>query len=263
MIARDVMTKKLLTVDKDQSIEDAMRLMEKHGVSRLLVTETGKVIGIITESDVGKRLASGKERKLKTGHIHVSAAMNKYLRVVYPEEDIREVARQMIAYGISSIVIEEKEKIVGIVTKTDLTRVLLSSKKPIADFYTKNPVLCNVNDRLVHARKMMVENNVHRLLVTDGGKLAGIVTDRDIARGLRTFRQALDKFHHPDLERLMVDYVMSREPVVVKPDTKAGDVVGIMLDRKISGIAVSERPGGYGIITKTDFTRAIADSRLP
>jgi predicted transcriptional regulator len=85
MIAREVMTKELLTVDKDNSIEDAMRLMEKHGVSRLLVSEKGKILGIITESDVGERLASGRERKLKIDHIHVSAGMSRYLRVVYPE----------------------------------------------------------------------------------------------------------------------------------------------------------------------------------
>jgi CBS domain-containing protein len=168
----------------------------------------------------------------------------------------------MIEYGISSIVVEEKEKIVGIVTKTDLAKVLLKSKKTIADFYTRNPILCNVGDRLVHARKMLLENKIHRLLVTDRGELVGILTDRDIARGLRTFRQALDKFRHPDLERLTVEDVMSREPIVLKPNAKIGDVVGIMLSKSISGIAVAG-PDGFGVITKTDFAKAIAVGRLP
>jgi CBS domain-containing protein len=261
MIARDVMKTELLKVDKDSSIEDALRSMEKNGVSRLLVSEKGKVVGIITEGDVAKRLASGKERKLKIDHIHVSAGMEKYLRVVYPEEELREVARQMIEYGISSLAVEDQENIVGIITKTDLVRTLSGSKKKVVDFYTKNPLVCNPADRLVHARKMMVENKVHRLLVTDRGSVVGILTDRDLARGLRTFRRALDKFHHPDLERLTVEHVMSKTPIFVKPETTLGELVGIMLDRKVSGLPVA--CPGHGVITKTDLVRGIADGRLP
>lgn len=261
MIAGDVMKTDLLTVDKDSSIEDALRIMEKHRVSRLLTTEGGRIVGIITEGDVAERLASGRERKIKIDHIHVSAAMEDYLRVVYLEEDLREVARQMIENGISSIVVEDKGRIVGIITKTDLARTLSESKKRVGDFYTKNPLICSVGDRLVHARKTMLENKVHRLIVTEGGMISGIITDRDIARGLRTFRQALDKFHHPDLERLTVEYVMTRNPVTVRPDTTVGDAVKIMLDKGISGLPVV--CPDHGIITKTDFVRAIADGRLP
>lgn len=261
MIAGDVMTKSLLTVDKDRSIEDAMRIMEKHRVSRLLTIEKGKIIGIITESDIAERLASGRERKIKIDHIHVSSGMKKYLRVVYPEEDIKEVARQMIEYGISSIAVEEKEEVVGIITKTDLVRTLLKSRKKVSDFYTRNPAVCNTGDRLVHARKMMLERKVHRIIVMDKGMIVGMVTDRDIARGLRTYRQALDKFHHPDLERLMVEYVMAREPVTVRPETTIGEVVKIMLEKRISGLPVV--CPDYGILTKTDLVRGIADGKLP
>lgn len=261
VIAGDVMKTEMLTVDKDSSIEDALRIMEKNRVSRLLTTEKGRVVGIITEGDVSERLASGRERRIKIDHIHVSAGMEKYLRVVYPEENLREVARQMIEYGISSLVVEDKEKIVGIVTKTDLVRTLSASRKKVKDFYTRNPLVCNPGERLVHARKLMSENKVHRLLVTDRGVIVGIITDRDMARGLRTFRQALDKFHHPDLERLAVEYVMSRSPIFVKPDTTIGELVKIMLDRKVSGLPVA--CPGHGIITKTDLVRGIAEGRLP
>jgi CBS domain-containing protein len=261
MIAREIMTKNLLTVDKDRNIEDAIRIMEKHHVSRLLTTEKGRIIGILAESDITERLASGKERKLKVGHIHISSGMKKYLRVVYPEEDVKEVARQMIEYGISSLAVEEKEEIIGIITKTDLVRVLVTSDKKVGEFYTKNPAICNMGDRLVHARKMMVENKVHRLIVTDKGMIVGMLTDRDIARGLKTYRQALDKFHHPQLEMLTVEQVMSRNPTVVKPETKIGEAVRLMLDKNISGLPVSGPD--YGILTKTDLVRGIAVGKLP
>lgn len=261
MIAREIMSTGLLTVDKDCSIEEAMRNMEKHRVSRLLVTEKGVIIGIIAESDVAERLASGRERKLKIDHIHVSSGMKKYLRMAYSEEDVKEVARQMVDYGISSIVIEDKGKIVGIVTKTDIVRTLEGSEKKIDGFYTKEPAFCNTGDRLVHARKLMLERKVHRLIVTDGGVISGMITDRDMARGLKTFRQALGKYHHPDLELLLVDQVMSRNPVCVKPESTVGEIVKIMIEKRISGVPVV--CPGHGILTKTDLVRAVAEGRLP
>lgn len=261
MIAGDIMTTSLLTVDKDRNIEDAMRIMEKHGVSRLLATEKGRVVGIITESDIAERLASGRERKLKIDHIHVSAGMKKYLRVVYPETDVREVAAEMIKQGISSLVVEDKGVVVGIVTKTDLVRTLSGSKKRIEGFYTRNPVFCNLGDSLVQVRKLMLERGIHRVIVSDKGMIVGMVTDRDMARGLRTYRMALDKFHHPDLGKFTVENVMARDPILVEPKMGVGELVKLMLEKRISGFPVVCE--NYGVITKTDLVRALAEGGLP
>ena len=50
-------------------------------------------------------------------------------------------------------------------------------------------------------------------------------------------------------------------PITVSPDTTIGTAVGIMLEKKISGLPVMEKE--MGIITKTDFVRGIADGKLP
>ncbi|WP_433716016.1 CBS domain-containing protein [Nocardia sp. CA-084685] len=46
----------LLTVDADTEIDAALTLMERHQIRRLLVTEAGKLVGIITEADLSRRL---------------------------------------------------------------------------------------------------------------------------------------------------------------------------------------------------------------
>ncbi len=258
---KDIMKKKLITIDKDQNLGDALRLMDKKDISRLLVTEGDRIIGIITEEDVANRLGTGQERKLKTSHIHVSSAMTRDLKTISIESGMDDTARIMLENRFSSLPVTEDSEIIGLVTKTDLVKSLKKSKKPVKGFYTKNPIRVNPGDTLVHARKLMLEYNIHRLIVTDRGLLAGILTERDLARGLKTFRKALDKNGHPDIQGLKVEYVMTGDPITVKPETTVGEAVEIMLKNRISGIPVIARD--FGILTKTDLVRGIADGRLP
>jgi len=258
---REIMKNNLITIDKDQNIGDALRLMEEENISRLLVTEDKKIIGIITQEDIANRLGTGRERKLKAAHIHISSAMTKDLKVIPIDSEIEDAAKIMLENRFSSLPVVDDSEIVGLITKTDLVKSLKNSEKAIGEFYTKNPILVNPEDTMVSARKVMLEHNIHRLLVTDRGLLAGILTERDLARGLKTFRRALDKDAHPDIRGLRVKHVMTREPITIKPETTVGEAVGIMLKNGISGIPVITKE--FGILTKTDLIRGIADGRLP
>ncbi|MBN2013977.1 MAG: CBS domain-containing protein [Candidatus Altiarchaeota archaeon] len=248
-------------IDKDQNLSHALALMEKNHVSRLLVTDEGFVVGILAEEDIANRLATGRERKLKSTQIHVSAAMTKDLVVIPLKADFRDAARIMLEYGFSSLPVVEDEEIVGLITKTDLVIKLLYSDKIVGDFYTKKPVLVNPADTIVSARKLMLEHGIHRLLVTDKGMLVGILTERDIARGFKTFRKALDKGTHQDIKGLRVEHLMTRNPVTVTPETTVGEAATLMLEKRISGLPVITKE--FGVLTKTDLVRGIADSKLP
>lgn len=256
-----IISDKLIKVDKDESINDALELMTKKRISRLLVTENDEVIGIITEEDIAKRLGTGRERKLKTAHIHVSAAMTKKLKTIPADGDIKNAARIMLENKFSSLPVVRNNKVIGILTKTDLVKHLLKSKKKVEKFYTKNPVVTNPGDTLVSARKLMLDKKIHRLLVLDRGMIAGILTERDMAKGLKTFRKAIDKFPQADIQRLLVEQVMTIEPITIRPETTVGEAAKIMLKNKISGIPVIAEK--FGILTKTDLVRGFADGLLP
>ncbi len=256
-----IMTKNIITIDKDQNLKDALRLMEKSRISRLLVTEGGEIVGIITEEDIANRLGTGKERKLKTEHIHVSGAMTRDLKVISSDTGIREAARIMLENKFSSLPVVSDGKIIGLVTKTDLIRNLVESERKVGEFYTSQPISVSAGDTLVFARKLMLEKGIHRLLVTDDELLAGILTERDIAKGLKTFRKAIDKYIQADIKRLKVEHVMTSDPITIKPEMSVKEAVSIMLENKISGIPVVGED--FGILTKTDLVRGISEGLLP
>jgi CBS domain-containing protein len=167
----------------------------------------------------------------------------------------------MLENKFSSLPVVRNNKIIGILTKTDLVKNLLKSKKNVGKFYTKNPIMTNSGNTLVSARKLMLDKKIHRLLVLDRGMLAGILTERDIAKGLKTFRKAIDKFPQADIQRLFVEQIMTKDPITIGPETTIGEAAKIMLTNKISGIPVISPE--FGILTKTDLVRGIADGFLP
>jgi len=258
-------TRKLITIDKNQSLTDAMNVMSKESISHILVRDGVKIIGIITDWDIATTFANfrdlGTERKLKSAQFHVSSAMINDLKTIPSDEEITEAAKVMVENGFSSLPVAEDGKIIGIVTKTDLIKEVKDSKKGIETFYSKNAVTIPSGSSIVHARKVILEEKIHKILVTDNGKLIGILSEKDIANALREFRRALDKYRHADVRKITVDDFMKRDPLTLNRNATISDAVKIMVEHNTSGIPIVGET--WGIITKTDIVKGIAEENLP
>jgi CBS domain-containing protein len=116
----DVMVNKVITIKKQTTIEDAVKLMNKHEIGCLVVEEKGKPVGIITERDLLKRvLATSKEtRRMKVEHI-----MTNELISVSPKMEIEEAARLMCQKKIKKLPVVENGRLLGLVTLTDILRI--------------------------------------------------------------------------------------------------------------------------------------------
>ena len=258
----------VVSIDKDQGLMEAMDVMEKKRISHLLVRENDEIIGIVTMRDIARKLADahdiGTENKLRETRFHVSSSVIMDMKTISSDTKIIDAAKMMIGDKVSSLPMAEDGKITGIVTKTDLIKELMHSKKKVGDFYRKKPLEMPPGTTVVHARKTMLEEDVHLLLVADDGVLKGVLSEKDIVSGLREFRRALDKYKHADVRGLKVDDVMTRGPATVTKDDTIPDAVKIMLDRKISGLpVVSGTSLVTGILTKTDLVKGIAEGKLP
>jgi len=116
----DVMVNKVITIKRHTTLENAVKLMNKHEIGCLIVEEEGKPIGIITERDLLKRvLATSKEtRKMKAEQI-----MTNELISISPKMEIEEAARLMCQKKIKKLPVVENGKLLGLVTLTDILRI--------------------------------------------------------------------------------------------------------------------------------------------
>ncbi|NJD26673.1 MAG: CBS domain-containing protein [Chloroflexi bacterium] len=106
------------------------------------------------------------------------------------------------------------------------------------------------------AMKLIRQRHIRRLPVVDDGVLVGIVSERDLLRAMPSPATSLTVWEIPELlERLHVHEVMTRQVVVVQPDTPIKEAAQLMVDHKIGGLPVVEDGRVVGVITETDIFR--------
>ena len=109
----------------------------------------------------------------------------KELVTIESSLSVKEAAEKMLKKGIGSIVITEDGKPVGIVTKSDLlSRVIVECRDPreckIGDIMSSPLISINKNTPILDAMRELRQRKVRRLLVSDGEKLVGIVSEYDM-----------------------------------------------------------------------------------
>ncbi len=127
----------------------------------------------------------------------------------------------------------------------------------VRDLMTTSPITVGPETPVLDARQLMIDKRFRHVLITDGPKLLGIVTDRDIRLNLPSPATSLSVWEiNYLLARLTVASVMTKSLVTVSPrqDTRAAAL--LMLDHKIGALPVVDGGLLVGIITETDLLRA-------
>lgn len=115
---KEIMRKGVITAKKDDTIEHVAKILKKARIGRVIVTEHGKIIGVLTEKDIIKDvIAEGKPVKTP-----VSKVMKYPVRTITPETDIEEAIKTMNKYDISGLPVTVDGRLVGIVTERDLVK---------------------------------------------------------------------------------------------------------------------------------------------
>jgi acetoin utilization protein AcuB len=132
----------------------------------------------------------------------------------------------------------------------------------VRDLMTRSLITAGPATSVTEAKALMVKERIRHLLVTDGGKLVGLITDRDIRLNLASPATSLSVWElNYLLARLTLGDVMTKSLIVVDPERDAGEAARIMLEHRIGALPVLDGTRLVGILTETDIVRAFAESR--
>jgi CBS-domain-containing membrane protein len=190
MLARDIMTSPVFVVEPDATVAHARNLMVRHKISRLPVMEDGKLRGIITKKDIAYRMRQGEPawRRRPLDRIPVGALMTEQPVTVAPDTGVVSIARTFVGKTISSVPVEEKGVVAGIVTKTDLMKsVLVRQLSCPAGDVMEDVVVVNRYHSLDHVITVMRERNDRCWSWTMTGHLPG----SSLRRTLRSMQTSL------------------------------------------------------------------------
>ena len=120
----------VITVDAGLNIKEAVRKMNEYVIGSLIVTEKGRVVGILTERDILARVVYASKNPNKA---LIRDVMSKPLIIVDPEANLEDAIDLMFKNKIKKLPVVKGEKLVGLVTITDVARI-----HPVMVDYIKN-----------------------------------------------------------------------------------------------------------------------------
>ena len=247
-------------IDKSERLGHALDQMEKNDLRRLLVTNKDKLGGVITTRQIARVLGARKSLGMPASSLHVASATMDSLIKVLPDMQVDDALALMQKTGV--LVVMDGEKVMGWVRPREvLTAVKVSGTAADA---MRVPLTVNPNDRLVHARRMMLDRDVGRLPVVESGRLVGIISERDIARSLRAFRDLNDTAskQYGRIFNILVSDVMTHDAQYVYVDTPLEEVKKIILEEDRGGLPVlNHREEVVGMITRRSILDYLARTR--
>ncbi|HPE64272.1 MAG TPA: CBS domain-containing protein [Methanothrix sp.] len=250
MMVKEIMSTPM-TIDKSERIGHALDVMEKHDLRRLLVTSDGKLGGTITMRQIARVLGTRQRLGLPASSLHVTSATSDSVIKVHPDMKIEDAVT--LLQKTSVLVVMEEEKILGWVRPKDMLKALRITG--LAADAMRTPLTATPSDRLIHVRRVMLDQDVGRLPVMENGKLIGIVSERDVAKSLRAFKDLVPSSQQEArIKNLLVSDIMSRDVRSLMIDTPLEEARKRMLELDLGGMPVLNQNNELvGMLTRRCF----------
>jgi len=274
----EAMTTPVVVVKPGANLAHVRRLMVRYRVGRIVVVDNAlRPIGIVTKSDFVK-LASRPLVKRSLESIPVEEIMTPNPVVIEADKGLKEAARLMLQHGVSGLpVVDDKGRLVGIITKTDIVRVYaerIRGRYRASDYMYHDPPMVSLTHSISYVIELLEHHPSHRVLVVDGGKLVGIIAPSDIAFSASPIVHMKEKSKHVRrFEELpkgrlgpVYDYiitvaqdVMTPDPVTASPDDDLAAVAQLMIRGGFSSVPIVEEEDEVkGLVVKHNILEAVA-----
>ncbi|MDG6244742.1 MAG: CBS domain-containing protein [Methanolobus sp.] len=249
MEVKDIMADPVL-VDKSDTISHALDIMEKKGIRRLLVKHDDKLLGVLTMRNLTKELGTRKKGNKPASSLHVATAISDNYVKVLPDTKVNDAITIMVKNG-GVLVVVENEQIIGWVTPNEILKNN-NFKGYAGEIMQKNPIVAGPADRVIHIRRLMLDNNIGRIPIMEGDKIVGIVTEKDIANAMRSFRDLVEGSKQESrIKNLIVEDIMKMGVKTVYTNTSTSDAAKMMLEENFGGLPVVNLEGQMvGLITR-------------
>jgi CBS domain-containing protein len=118
MLVKDIMTRNVATARPDTSLREAAEIMADNHIGCLVVKTDGKINGIITDRDVLLAVADEKNKNL--GSLKVKDIMTNYVITIHSANPVEKAVRLMIENRIKKLPVVDNDRLVGIITMSDI-----------------------------------------------------------------------------------------------------------------------------------------------
>ena len=269
-----------ITVNPNSSLIKTREIILENKVKRIIVVDKKKVIGVITEKDIAKKIYELGSRSIKT--IKAKDFKPRQLFTLTKDNSVQDCAKMMKKHRISLVIILNKNNTLeGIVTKTNLIRVFLKNESiqiKISKIMKKKLITAAPSDPILHVESLLIKYRISRIIIKRENKPVGIITFRDFVpakipkwiaesadpREVQEykFKKGLKEIHSNQMSYLFpfnATDIMTPNPIIVERDQDVKIAIMLMIKHNISGLPVTRKSKLVGIITKSDIVNTLAE----
>ncbi len=247
IFVKDVMSKPI-TVAKSAPITEALDNMLAEGADPLIVTHNGSVMGIISRAAIAETLGSKRTSTMPPTQIRVVTQTDENYTAVYGDQEADILVPLLQEYKLV-VVLDSEHNLIGKVDATDLLNVMVPDTT--TENLIQNAPVIGPDERVVHLRRRMLDENMTKFVVMDDAAIVGIVTETDVARAMRDFRtNVADNHQDNQIKHLFVRDIMTAPALVLDESTPVSAFIDLIVSKGISAIPVTKDGKLRGIISK-------------
>ena len=244
----DIMTEDIASVCSGTSIISAAKIMSDKNISCLVVLDNGDLTGIITETDLLKKAVAKGNDFLK---LKIEDVMSSPVRSFSPDLSVLDASKIMETENIRRLVIIKDERVIGLITQTDIVRTLTtySMWKNVEELMTSDVASISTSATVKEAADLMASRDISCLVTMDNNIVAGIFTERDLLKRVVALKRNPSKTILKD--------VMSSPILSVPPNYSIPSASKMIEKKKIRRLLVMNDQQLLGVVTQTDILKAI------
>src|SRR5208337_3271266 len=173
LFIKDIMAKPT-TISKSAKITEALDKMLDEGIDPLIALHNSSVVGTVSREAIAEKLGSRQNTALAPAAIHVASVVEEDFTSVYPDEGTNVLIPLLQRYKLV-VVYDSDHRLIGQVSTGDLLKKY-QPEGPLQGLVEKVITIAS-DERVVHLRGRMMDDNITRFVVTEKDKLTGIVTE--------------------------------------------------------------------------------------
>lgn len=265
-------SRQTVVISTRESVLNSALLMKNRNFRHLpVITESGKVLGIISVQDIVDSLnltlrsASSADDVIASLRVPVELIMTHNPIAVEPGDGLREVIKKFSFHNVGAIpVVNVQGAIEGIITLRDFVGLMGTSSSPlgvqVSEIMSTSVATASPGDSLAQAVGAMSERRVRRLpVVSRDGRLQGVLTNKDV---IRRIGRIVNGGGGPSGFERPVSEFMTADVITIGADDDARFAANQMTTFGVGGlVALDGQSRMTGLVTERDLVRTLASRR--
>jgi CBS domain-containing protein len=255
----DIITKDGPVLNKNRPLLDALEVLNKQHVESICVDDGGKLVGSISFLDILFRIGTQRLRAVAPESLYISGFMRSFPASTSNDTSIRKAAKLMLELSCMSLPMFYGEQYLGLLHRRSLLRLVQERDIAISTLMRKNFPLIRSHDRVIHARKLLLESGIYMIpALNEDGLQLGVVGQGEVVNALVEFHKYVPEKHQKArIRQLAISAIMNRNVPVVNGSLSLGEAARMILKDYLPGLIIEESSKVVGLLTPNEILEYI------